>query len=62
MNQYIHNKVREIAMEIISNALENGDALQVARELREGIRSGWHAALEDIDTPEVLAAKLKFPI
>ncbi len=46
MNSFIASQVKEIASEMILEALENGDALQVAKDLRAEIKAGWLAALE----------------
>ena len=62
MNQYIYDKVRAIAVEIITDALDNGDAEYEARKLRDGIRAGWHQALDDCGMPEEMQARLKFPL
>jgi hypothetical protein len=62
MKSYIANQIREIAREIILDALENGDAIKTAKELREEIRAGWHAALADTGVPEDALAGLVFPI
>ena len=51
-NESIRDAVREYAREMLQDALENGDAFDMADKLREGIRQGWLAALRDIDTPE----------
>lgn len=62
MNSFIASQVKEIASEMILEALENGDALQVAKDLRAEIKAGWLAVLESTDMPHDMIAKLAFPL
>jgi hypothetical protein len=62
MNESIRDAVYDYAIEAILHALENGDAIQAAKELREGIRAGWSAALLDSGAPEELQRGLRFPL
>lgn len=62
IESFIAEKVRDIAAEAILEALENGDALEISRFMRDQIRAGWHAALESVGMPEAEQKKLKFPI
>ena len=62
MNEKIRDDVYNYAMENILEALENGDPMEAAAAIREGIRSGWSAALLDSGMPEEMQAKLRFPL
>ena len=62
MNSFIASQVKEIASELILDALENGDACQTAKDLRAAIKAGWLAALESTDMPQEMIAKLAFPL
>jgi|GEM_PF-5706467 len=55
-------KISKIASDLILDALENGDAAETAKFLREQIRAGWMAALEAAGVPEEMQRILKFPI
>jgi hypothetical protein len=59
---FLAEQIREIASELILDALENGDASETAKFLREQIRAGWVAALEASGVPEEMHRTLKFPI
>ena len=59
---FLAEQIREIASELILDALENGDAAETAKFLREQIRAGWVAALEAAGVPEEMQRTLKFPI
>ena len=62
MNSFIASQVKEIASELILDALENGDAIQTAKDLRAEIKAGWLAALESSGMPQDMIAKLAFPL
>jgi hypothetical protein len=62
MNSFIASQIKEIASELILDALENGDALQTAKGLRAEIKAGWLAALESTNMPQDMIAKLAFPL
>jgi hypothetical protein len=62
MNESIRDTVYDYAILAILHALENGDASKAAKEIREGIRAGWSAALLDSGAPEELQAKMRFPL
>jgi len=61
MNSFLAQQIRDIAAEQILDALENGDAIETARCLREEIIAGWKASLEKSGCPaeiiEMLALK-----
>ena len=62
MNSFLASQIKEIATELIIDALENGDAIKTAQELREDIRQGWMAALESSGMPEDMIKALKFSL
>jgi len=45
MNSFIASQIKEIATELILDALENGDAIKTAEDLKVEIIAGWDAAL-----------------
>jgi len=45
MNSFIATQIKEIATELILDALENGDAIKTAEDLKVEIIAGWDAAL-----------------
>ena len=51
MNTYLADKIREIAAELLQDALENGDVRAVAGDLRGQIIQGWVSAFDDICAP-----------
>jgi len=62
LHSFIAEQVANISTELILDALENGDAIETARELREDIRQGWLAALESSGVPADMIKILQFPI
>ena len=62
MNSFIASQIKEIATELILDALENGDAIKTSKELREDIRQGWLAALNHSGMPTDMVKLLQFPI
>lgn len=62
IESFIAEQVRDITAEAINDALENGDALEITKFLREQIRAGWNAGLDAAGVPDELQAKLRFPI
>jgi Mg/Co/Ni transporter MgtE len=62
MNSFLASQIRDIAAELILDALENGDAIKTAQELREEIRQGWLAALDQSGVPTDIIKTLQFPI
>jgi hypothetical protein len=59
MNSFIASKVREIALELILDALENGSAIDTAYGLRAEIIAGFNKALEDSGMPEECQKEVK---
>lgn len=61
MNSFLAQQTRDIAAGQILAALENGDAIETARGLRDEIIAGWKAAMEKSGCPaeviEMLALK-----
>jgi len=62
MNSFLASQIRDIAAELILDALENGDAIKTAQELREEIRQGWLSALDQSGVPADMIKTLQFPI
>ena len=62
MNSFLASQIKEIATELILDALENGDAIKTAQKLREDIRQGWLAALDHSGMPADMIKLLQFPI
>jgi len=58
MNSFLAQQIRDIAAEQILDALENGDAIETARGLREEIIAGWKAALEKANCPDEVVEML----
>lgn len=50
--EYLEQQIRKIASELILDALENGDAIAVARDLRRQVIAGWNAALTSCGVPD----------
>ena len=62
MKSFIASQIKDIASEIILEALENGDAIATAKVLRDEIKAGWMAALESTGMPQDMIEKLAFPL
>jgi Mg/Co/Ni transporter MgtE len=62
MNSFIASQIRDIATSAILDALENGDAIKTAKELRAEIKAGWLAALEESGMSEELIKSFKLPL
>jgi hypothetical protein len=62
IESFIAEQIRDIASDAIIDALENGDAIETAKFLREQIRAGWTAALDAAGVPDEMQRKLKFPL
>ena len=62
MSSFLASQIKDISTELILEALENGDPIQVAETLRNEVRAGWLAALEASGMPEESIRDLKFPL
>ena len=52
VNESIKYQVKEIALELILDALENGDARDTIEAIQNGVKSGFNEALEDSGASE----------
>lgn len=62
MTSFIATTIKEMATERITYALENGDAIREAKNIREEIREAWLAALDASGVPDEIKSTLSFPL
>ena len=53
--------IREYATELLRDALENGDAIKTAKDLRASIIIGFNLSLDDIEMPERIKPDFQLP-
>jgi hypothetical protein len=59
MNSFIASQIKEIAAELIIDALESDrNAIDTANSIRDEIKAGWLAAMEASGMPPEMAEKL----